>query len=1512
MKKSAYALDDLLETCTLRVWSQQRRKIGTGFFIAPGRVVTCAHVLSERTASGQAVEVEWGGESHTAKLLKLFPDPCPTDNIFPDIALLEFPKIAHPVAFFDNDFDRYFLKGDQLSSWGYSDLRPGGESIFGSCEGSAKYDRSPERHLIKFKETQIRPGISGAPLLNERTGAICGMIKRTRDSESDLGGLAIRGELILQYLHDVVGPLARQRENAKVWLDTRDRIDKSFYEYLSTLKQFTSSDYRVLPLPRRLGIDDVYVPLRARSLDGDVATGLFDIKDVFRNLTFSPRGRNLLFQGAPGSGKSTLLRYIAHNAYDHPTDLGLNERYLPLLVRLQSLASTSRASAEARLVEAVNDAADYQLSVPQNSDFFSEWPIRQNAKWLLLLDGFDEVPTGNRAKVIQLMQLYQSRGCDLILTTRPTESLREDYARSFNRYQIDPFNESQQQLLATKWFGTGANTFIASVRAAGSDFLGSTPLLLTMAACVYESAKGLPSRRMDLYKRFIADWWEEAESRQVRAELRNELGAELANYALEGLQDVAVTMTERSEITAVDKVVDEVASRFAQKFAKSIEVMRPQTERYLEIMGRRSGVFITRGRECEWLHRTFREYFCAKAFEWMDPESRSAIDVAKKWHDDQWRQITLFCLSIWSEQKSVSSIIRRIIGKNPPYGLVFASDAIAEGAAVEEPLQREIVQLLSREAVGNAEGTICVRLLAGISDDSIKRADETLRALLQLSALPAAEPYFSQLVKTMVSFARAWEKDMGNAALNDLATLRRRDELQAIANDKRLRDWTRFEAGRELGRCGSIEDAIRALDALISEKPIKERIATGILDELGDLGGSQELLRLARTKSLDLQLRVYVAEVLDKRAMVNELSGLAQDSLLVPEVRHRALLGLLGKTQSVGKDLIEQLFITKASGTSEAEQITATLARMENWAALVVIASHPGIDSLVAQRCVSLLEASSRIEELLDLVSQGNLPHELRWLAATAVRRKGQANEVAEALLAFYTARLEALGVDDSETLKERARLYLDMDQHAAAIKDLDKVISHDATDEFSLSLRANAQRLSGNFEASISDFDRALALDKDDSWDLIRRGISHWNLDHWTEAVADFSAVQSLSPHDTFFYKYHADSLYEMDRYEEAFAVACRAVDSDFLSTMPYVVRGNVFSVTGNWQQGLQDYSQALMLDSSYEWALRRRAVAHRCCRRFDSCLNDLNMLLQLSDKNRLARVDRCEVSIRTGDYITASQDLALFAYDGDDSGWLVYLRWLLAIAKNGGSSLDSKLLAVKKETEGDLSRDPANLYKQSNLALYEIAVGDCGKADRIYEALIADERLRFLRMVALPALDDLVAICSDRVDAVALSKKVAAKVENQLAGYKLTSGGTMPRQIDEKTPRITHPVYCSLVGIQGLDKEKSRADRLLSKHAGARKTVILWRLEGDWLYGQCNFKAKPEHEYNLKFVDQIETVIQRDVPMLAAGGVTRLIFLEQELLDKFESSRDDDFDGFMLDYDLILEDEPDIAAVV
>ena len=50
--------------------------------------------------------------------------------------------------------------------------------------------------VIKLKGGQVRPGLSGAPLLNQRTGKVCGVIRTTRDKRIDLGSEALSLDIV--------------------------------------------------------------------------------------------------------------------------------------------------------------------------------------------------------------------------------------------------------------------------------------------------------------------------------------------------------------------------------------------------------------------------------------------------------------------------------------------------------------------------------------------------------------------------------------------------------------------------------------------------------------------------------------------------------------------------------------------------------------------------------------------------------------------------------------------------------------------------------------------------------------------------------------------------------------------------------------------------------------------------------------------------------------------------------------------------------------------------------------------------------------------------------------------------------------------------------------------------------------------------------------------------------------------------------------------------------------------
>jgi Effector-associated domain 7/Trypsin-like peptidase domain len=175
------ALIRILEDCCLRVVGMSG---GSGFFVTPGLLLTCSHVVGGMTTD---IQVTWNDRNETASVVENASDP---DD---DIALLALNVIDHQCVRLGTNFD----SDDELFGCGYPASRatPQMDGFKAQYESSTRLDK-PGRYLIKFRNGQVLPGYSGGPLLDERTGDVIGVITETRDQRLNLGGWAVPIEFI--------------------------------------------------------------------------------------------------------------------------------------------------------------------------------------------------------------------------------------------------------------------------------------------------------------------------------------------------------------------------------------------------------------------------------------------------------------------------------------------------------------------------------------------------------------------------------------------------------------------------------------------------------------------------------------------------------------------------------------------------------------------------------------------------------------------------------------------------------------------------------------------------------------------------------------------------------------------------------------------------------------------------------------------------------------------------------------------------------------------------------------------------------------------------------------------------------------------------------------------------------------------------------------------------------------------------------------------------------------------
>ncbi|MGD1928567.1 MAG: trypsin-like peptidase domain-containing protein [Leptolyngbyaceae cyanobacterium] len=323
----AQNLEALLQECTVKL-TLANGEVGTGFFVAPGYVLTCEHVV--RNAGDEPISLRWQQDPEFAQ--------AQIEQLLPayDLALLRFtpPREAHPCVMLDADIQRR----DELDLFGYPERDyPDGRPAGFVCEGEFQ---EADLSLILLKQGQMQPGMSGAALLNGRTGKVCAMAKLTRDQYTDLGGGGIKASVILEQLPALIE-----------WQQTFHQRDRRWQNLLSQVNTLPTCPNN---LPRSGAV--AFVGRES------------ELADLHRQLHQADRLAITAIQGMGGIGKTELALQYAQHHRDQNTYLG---GICWLQAKDQNVGT-----------EIVNVATDYlQLTVPTDIDLprqaqfcWSQWP----------------------------------------------------------------------------------------------------------------------------------------------------------------------------------------------------------------------------------------------------------------------------------------------------------------------------------------------------------------------------------------------------------------------------------------------------------------------------------------------------------------------------------------------------------------------------------------------------------------------------------------------------------------------------------------------------------------------------------------------------------------------------------------------------------------------------------------------------------------------------------------------------------------------------------------------------------------------------------------------------------------------------------------------------------------------------------------------------------------------------------------------------------------------------------
>ena len=228
---------------------------------------------------------------------------------------------------------------------------------------------------------------------------------------------------------------------------------------------------------------------------------------------------HLLVTGEPGAGKSTMSSYLARCLSrlwlrdDSAVDAPITEPVVPLRVSARSLDRSGSWSA------VLAEAACHSFGRDQREDpdprlFAGRF---QGARWLVLVDGLDEIPDPRlRWDVIRSVAQHARLGSDyrFVVMTRalPESELGPLRTANVGSCVIEPFGRPELEEFAIKWFtaqrvpspAVETERFLQETSDGRLQELVRNPLLATITAvsAVKEPERSLPASRIDLYERF--------------------------------------------------------------------------------------------------------------------------------------------------------------------------------------------------------------------------------------------------------------------------------------------------------------------------------------------------------------------------------------------------------------------------------------------------------------------------------------------------------------------------------------------------------------------------------------------------------------------------------------------------------------------------------------------------------------------------------------------------------------------------------------------------------------------------------------------------------------------------------------------------------------------------------------------------------------------------------------------------------------------------------------------------